>query len=57
LQRAFATYGQDFRRDDQSELMAYLGKHEENGVIGQFFKISIYLTWINNASLLIRDLF
>ena len=32
VSKAFATYGQDFRCEDQSELIAYLGKHEENGV-------------------------
>ena len=30
--KAFATYGQDFRRANCCELAAYLAKHEENGV-------------------------
>jgi hypothetical protein len=32
IAEAFLTYGQDFRSNDQSDLLAYLAKHEENGV-------------------------
>jgi hypothetical protein len=32
VSKSFIAYGQDFRREDQTELLEHLAKHEENGV-------------------------
>lgn len=32
ISKAFVKYGQDFHIEDQSELTAFLAKHEENGI-------------------------